>query len=442
MTPALPIPQDGRSLDLDWVRRALAAGERLAPPSGISVEEVGVGSGVMGQVMRCHLDYAEPDGAAPASIIVKLPSVNAKNRRLGKRLALYRRKYDFYRSLAPSIPVSTPRLLYGDFEPKSHRFVLVLEDIRGMAVVDQIAGASPAQAKQAIRALARLHGAYWNRLHEPPLSGCYDSNNPKLRTLVQVVYLANLVRTLKHFGNAFSSSTRQLAETVGLGVADHMAALRAGPRTFTHGDYRLDNLFFGDDGGDDVTIIDWQVSGLSCGLYDVGYFLAGNLTTTVRRQIEREAVEEYHEIVCRSGATDFPFDECWRSYRQNTLAALLTSVIVCGGLDLTDNRSRRLAELGLKRSLAAMEDLDAAEFIPAHGRPSEIAAYSPMPVGSRTARTGRTRECEGVASLHASHRADRAASEFSRGAPGRREGAVGASYRARWARPRPRRVFA
>lgn len=239
-----PIPQDGNSIDLDWVRRTFAAGGRLSPPRGVRVEEVGVGSGVMGQVMRCHLDYA--DDAAPASIIVK---------------------------------------------------------------------------------------------------------------------------SFKHFGDAFSSTTRQLAEAFGLGIVDHMAALGAGPRTFTHGDYRLDNLFFGDDGDDGVTIIDWQVSGLSCGLYDVGYFLAGNLTTSVRRQIERETVEEYHDIVRRSGVTDFTFDECWRLYRQNTLAALLTSVIVCGGLDLDDGRARHLAELGVRRSLAAIEDLDVAEFIPAHGRP-------------------------------------------------------------------------
>ena len=370
MTSEPPIPQDGNSIDLDWVRRALAASGALAPPSGMRVEVVGVGSGVMGQVMRCHLDYHESNDAAPPSIIVKLPSVNARNRRLGKRLALYRREYDFYRSLASQLPVSTPRLLYGDFEPRSHRFVLVLEDIRGMAVVDQLAGAGPAEAKRAIRALAQLHGAHWNRIDEAPVSASYDSNNPKLGPVVQVVYLANLVRTLKHFGDAFSTTTRRLAEAFGLGVVDHMATLRAGPRTFTHGDYRLDNLFFGDDGDDGVTIIDWQVSGLSCGLYDVGYFLAGNLTVPVRRRIERDAVEEYHDIVCRSGATDFTFDECWRLYRLNTLAALLTSVIVGGGLDLDDDRTRRLAEVGLKRSLAAIEDLDAAEFVAAHGRPS------------------------------------------------------------------------
>ena len=91
-----------------------------------------------------------------------------------------------------------------------------------MAVTDQIAGASPAQAQRAIRALARLHGAHWNRIHEGPVAGSYDSNNPRLSPVVQVVYLANLVRTLKHFGDAFSSTTRPLPEAFGLGVVDHM----------------------------------------------------------------------------------------------------------------------------------------------------------------------------------------------------------------------------
>ncbi len=364
MTAKPPIPENGSSINTEWIRRALAAaGGRIAPPVDIRVEEIGVGAGIMGQVMRCHLDYGEADDPAPTSLVVKLPSVNAKNRRIGKRLALYRREYDFYRSLASHLAVRTPRLVYGDFERSSHRFVLVLEDIRGLTVVDQIAGANPAQAKQAIRALAHMHGACWDRIHEPPLRGAYDSTNPKLRAIVQVVYLANLVRTLKHFGDCFSSKTRALAEAFGLGVVEHMATLGNGPQTFTHGDYRLDNLFFPADGGDDVAIIDWQVSGLSSGLYDVGYFLVGSLDVPVRRQVEREAVEEYHDIVCRAGAKEFTFEACWRSYRLNSLAALLTSVIVCGGLDITDERSRRLAETGLKRSLRAMEDLDVEEFI-------------------------------------------------------------------------------
>lgn len=366
MASNLPIPAHGDAVTADWIQSALAAGgHHLQTLKGIRVEEVGVGSGVLGQVLRCHLDHGERADRLPSSIIVKLPSVLAKNRRVCKRLALYRREYDCYRALAPRLPLRTPELLYGSFEPRSHRFVLVLEDIRGMQVADQVEGATPEQAKQAVRALGRMHGAFWNKTDEPALAGIYDATNPKLSRLVQVVYLANLVRTLKHFGDAFSSTTRRLAESFGFGVIDHMAALAAGPRTFTHGDYRLDNLFFPTDDGDDVAVIDWQVSGKSCGVYDLAYFLVGNLTTPVRRQVEREVVEEYHEVVCRSGATDFGLDECWRLYRLNALAPLLTNVIVCGGLDLADERTRRLAAIGLGRSLAALEDLDVEEFLPA-----------------------------------------------------------------------------
>lgn len=417
------IPRDGSAITVEWIQSALAAGGHpLARHlEGVRTEEIGVGAGVLGQVVRCHLGWnksererkrpgaigpcevgvAGPettpapseakrragsgalswkadqgggsegrpvsragDGAMPETVILKLPSPNAKNRRVAKRLALYRREYDFYRLLGSRVPLRTSKLFYGHFEPRSHRFVLVLEDLGDMGVVDQVAGATPAQARRAIRTLAGMHGAFWDRTDEPPLAAVYDATNPKFRPVVQTVYLANLVRTLEHFGAAFSSTTRRLAESFGTSVIDHMATLAACPQTFTHGDYRLDNLFFADDGSDDVAVIDWQVSGTNCGLYDVAYFLVSNLTIPVRRQIERDLVEEYHDIVLGSGASDFSMDECWRLYRLNSLAPLLTTVIVCGGLDLDDDRSRQLAETGLARSLAAIEDLDVAEFLP------------------------------------------------------------------------------
>ena len=40
-------------------------------------------------------------------------------------------------------------------------------------------------------------------------------------------------------------------------------------------------------------------------------------------------------------------------------------MLVCGGLDLGDDRGCEMAEVGLQRTLAAIEDLDADEFLPA-----------------------------------------------------------------------------
>lgn len=365
MKANLAIPESNDDITVSWMQQALTAGVASAIPAvkDVVVEDIGAGVGMLGEVLRCHLTYEDGTAVAPETVIVKLPSSQPKNRRMSKRLSLYKREYDYYRHLAPNAPIRSSKLLYGDFEDGSQRFVLVLEDLRGMETTDELTGASAEQAKRAIRAVARLHGHFWNKVDRPPLSGLHDSTNPKNRLLVQSVYLAHLVPTLKHFGRIFSDEMRQLAEAYGSRVADHMSDLAVSPKTFIHGDFRLDNMFFGN--GEDFAVIDWQVSGLAGGLYDVAYFLAGSVSSAVRREIEREALEEYHDIVCSMGAKDFALEACWRLYRSNILARLLISVLGCGGLDLTEERSRKLAEVSLRRTLTAIEDLEAGQFLPA-----------------------------------------------------------------------------
>ena len=155
----------------------------------------------------------------------------------------------------------------------------------------------------------------------------------------------------------------RLVETYGTRMAEHLREVASGPRTFVHGDFRLDNMFFGAVDKDDVAVFDWQASGLGGAVYDVGYFLGASVTTEVRREIERETLAEYHDIVCRMGAKDFSFDDCWRLYRQSMLTGLVVPVLMCGSLNLTDERIRQLAELVLQRRLAAIDDLDAGELL-------------------------------------------------------------------------------
>ena len=50
------------------------------------------------------------------------------------------------------------------------------------------------------------------------------------------------------------------------------------------------------------------------------------------------------------------------------MVRLLVIVISVGGLDISNERSVRLLGIGLDRTLAALEDLDAEEFLPARRR--------------------------------------------------------------------------
>ena len=376
MTDRPTIPSGASAVTADWMQHALAAGDGcdVPPIRELTVERIGTGLGLLADLLRCHLTYQERAGQpgaearlkGPATVIVKLPSSEAKSRRLCKQFELYKRECHYYQRLATHVPLRTPTLLYGDYEPRSDRFVLVLEDLGAMATADQIVGATAEQAKRAVRGIATLSGHYWNKVDQPALSGSRAELSPKYRPLVQIVYLSNLVRTMRIFGDMISNGAKRTLETYGPHVAEHMGVLAAGPLSLAHGDFRLDNMFFGDD--EDFAVIDWQVSGIQSGLYDVAYFMGTSVTTGVRRQVEREALMEFHDIVCGMGTSGFTFEDCWRLYRHNSLGRAITAIITCGGLDLNDERSYELAEISLQRTLTAISDLDGDELIPASRR--------------------------------------------------------------------------
>lgn len=363
---SLGIPGTESELTADWLARALSDGgaSELPEIQNAVVEEIGSGLGLVGRILRCHLTYDGDDVGGPRSVIVKLPSSHPETVQTARTLGLYYREYAYYRQVAHHVPVRSPALLYGDFDDVSHRFVLVLEDLREMASVDQLDGTSAEQAKIAIRAVARLHGCYWNKVDEPPISGFHDSTSPERRPLVRAVYQASLPPALNRFGHLFPDPMRRLAEEYGRRIVEHLDAVAAGPRTFSHGDFRLDNMFFGAGGDDDFAVVDWQVCGISSGLYDVAYFLSSSVAPEIRREVELEALAEYHQVLCSTGVADFTFEECWRSYRQVMLGCFLTPIVAGGQLDFSSDRSRQLAEVFLTRTLTAIDDLDAHEFLP------------------------------------------------------------------------------
>lgn len=389
MTRRPALCRDADAITAEWMQQALAAGGAPGLPviRDVAVEDLGSATNAFGRLLRCRLTTAGGTAAAPASVIVKLPTADPTAFRFARWLSMHDRECRFYRRLAPQARIRTPAPLYADFDEDTHRFVLVLEDLRDLdlEVPARLDGVEAGRARRAVREIAGLHGQFWGRADHAALSGFPDVLGPKYARLLQIAYLVCLPMVLERFGDCFSDGTRRLVEALGPRIGAHFAAVAAGPRTFVHGDYRGENMFFraGDDvddaatagsvGGargearDDFAVVDWQGCGLGAGLYDVAYFLGANVATGDRRRIEREALEEYHDIVCRLGAEGFTFDDCWRGYRRHMLGVLVPLVLGAGGLDLEDRRLRDLVRSGLERTLAAVEDLDAGEFLPAPG---------------------------------------------------------------------------
>ena len=355
------IPETSEGVTTEWMHEALMAGGRADCPKIRELKSTAIGEGVglMAEILRCELTFAADDGPSE-SVVVKLPSDKPGNRRLGRRWRLYRREFSFYGDLAFGSPLRAPALRYGEFDDRTHRFVLVLEDLRNMEAADQVRGATPEQARRAVREVAGLHGKYWDRVAPLP-ADFHEVLAPWVWSALQISYLRRLPRNLSVLSGSWPQEVRDLAEEYGLRLVDHLGRLAEEPLTFVHGDYRLDNMFFD---GDGLAVVDWQNSAVSNGLYDVAYFLAGSVSPEVRRAVEKEALLEYHDIVCGLGARGFPFERCWRLYRETLLGCLLLPVVLAGWLGENQGRQSELRDVIATRTATALQDLDAGALLP------------------------------------------------------------------------------
>ncbi len=158
MTSATPIPGSVADITVDWLNTVLP--DDIGTVASMRWEDLGEGVGILGEVSRVHLSYAEgQDG--PASIIAKCASSAPENVFLCQAMGFYDREISFYRHAASSMPVRTPRCLHADMAEGSVPFVLLLEEIADVTVMDQIVGAGVDETASVFSMLARVHAHFW-----------------------------------------------------------------------------------------------------------------------------------------------------------------------------------------------------------------------------------------------------------------------------------------
>ena len=149
MTDYPGLCDSANAITADWMRQALTAGG-LCNASGIEdvvVNSLGSETNAFGNLARCHLLAHDGTMAIPSTVIVKLPTSDSTAFKFAKWLSLHRREYDYYRHIAQHTPVASPALLYGHFDDSSHRFALVLEDLRDMEMIPQAIGVERGASK-------------------------------------------------------------------------------------------------------------------------------------------------------------------------------------------------------------------------------------------------------------------------------------------------------
>ena len=207
---------------------------------------------------------------------------------------------------------------------------------------------------------------------EHPLSEFKEIFRPLVRWALQFVYVKSLPAAHARFPEAFSSRHRELAAAFGPFVAAQLAAASSGPKTFIHGDYRLDNMFFSPREAERFAIVDWQAAAIGCGLYDLAYFVCTSVSRALRPRIEGELLEEYHDELCARGVREFSIEKCRELYRASVLACLVRQVIVAGSANLDNERANRLTQTCLRRTLYAIDGVDGWAHIASVGRRSAL----------------------------------------------------------------------
>jgi len=350
--PAPPAPasvRDPGDLTPEWLTAALRAGGRAVTIASVRHEQVGTGQ--MAACYRLHLEAAPGEGdGLPASIVAKVPPAGVD---LGPVAAgAYRNEVAFYAELAPTVAVRAPECYYHAFVDAGAGFTLLLEDMAPARQGDQILGCSAADARAALVNLAGLHGPRWC---DPALAevSCLTPVGPDDGgVLAQVLEAATQIFCERYADRLTPEDVAVLRDVPAvIGPWSSARPERFGP---VHGDYRLDNLLYGD-GPAAVAAVDWQTVSHGLPARDVGYFLQTCLPVDDRRRHEDELVAAYHEALGEHGVTGYPLDLCLDDYRFSLLQGPLITVMGAAFSNRTDRGDDMFMAMA-SRSCAALRD--------------------------------------------------------------------------------------
>jgi hypothetical protein len=166
-----------------WLTQVFRGAGTLPAASTITARrptQIGQGVGVMGDIFRVELDVEGDRGTTPATAVVKLPSGFEANRAQGVGLGMYEAEVRFYRELAPATPSGLPTIFFSDIVSGTADFVIVMEDLGALTIVDQAVGMSVDQAAAALRVLADVHAAWWGRVQTDALAWIPTMNGPRI----------------------------------------------------------------------------------------------------------------------------------------------------------------------------------------------------------------------------------------------------------------------
>jgi hypothetical protein len=241
-------------------------------------------------------------------------------------------------------------------------YLLLIEDLAPAVVGDETAGVSVENSELAIRNLAKFQAAWWESPKLESLDWMPYVNAP-VHQQAQGSYQQAWAPFCQMFGDRISPLMLEIGDQMQNHVVDLLNYHEPAPRTIIHGDFRGDNVFYGDGAATkDFYAIDWQISSKGRGIFDVAYFLCTSVDPTIRKTHEMRLIRLWHDIIGENAdLSGYPYEQAVEDYRVSALYMHVYTVIALGTMDFANERGLMLFNQWLHRRATAIEDLDCAE---------------------------------------------------------------------------------
>jgi len=323
--------------------------------TGFTTERIGTGQ--MSECYRFALTYADrADG--PSSVVLKVAAGDPTSRQTGLAMGLYEREVRFYTDIAPRLSGPVAHCHHAAFEPETGVFALLLDDAAPAVQGDEIRGATLDQAILAVTELGRVHGPLLGdtALAESPWLNRPAPLNQELITLLYGGFA-------DRYGEIMTAEQRTVCERLVAGFDAYLEAERTGgPMGLVHGDYRLDNLLFGQEGAArPLTIVDWQTVTWGAAMTDLSYFLGCALPVADRNAHWQELVGAYHTALgpdCR-----LHLDDVREGVRRTTFMGVTMTIAASMVVERT-KRGDAMFMTMLERNCSHVLDTDALAVLP------------------------------------------------------------------------------
>ena len=354
-----PLPPTAADIGPVWLTEVLHGSGGLSAEGRVKEvtwEKLGEGAGMMSDLARLRMTYEGDAGSAPATLVVKQPSAVENNRLVAVKYNTYAREVRYFAELDPVCAAQGPGIHLSEIDPDNN-FVILMDDLSDYHIGDQIVGADLPQSEVCVDELAKLHGSFWAAADDldwlPHIHGSEHAGN--MISGAQIGWDTMLKIFGEFVPDAINGERERFLDSIG--PLQHR--LDTPPITVLHGDFRMDNLFFGQNPEQHPLImLDWQGPLRGRGIYDVAQLLVQSAQTEVRRSQERQLVERYVQKLTDQGVTGYGFDQAWEDYRVATLYLWAYVVVVSGTLEVGSERAFAWMSKMVQRNASAIEDLD------------------------------------------------------------------------------------